>query len=199
MTESMEKADDERPIEADAAGEQASETPDAAEQSEVESASLEDQLAAASDERDQLRDLLARAQADMENLRKRAQKEAAEVRKYAAIGLVRDLLPGLDNLQRGIEAAQSTNNIDELVQGVSMVMTQFEQVLGQHSVMPIKSVGEPFDPNVHEALQQVPSDEHPANTVAMELQRGFICHDRVVRPSKVIVSSGPAATDSEDG
>src|SRR5690606_20743417 len=99
--------------------------------------------------------------------------------------------PGLDNLQRALQAAKTTRDLDQLVQGVQMVAQQLDDALARHNVTPIASHGEPFDPNVHEAIQQSPSNEHPALTVLHEVERGYKLRDRVVRPSKVIVSSGP--------
>ncbi len=150
-------------------------------------------MEAAVAERDENHDRWLRTQADLENYRKRVSREADENRKYQAVGVIRDLLPGLDNLGRAVEAAQTTGNVDELVQGVQMVLKQFEDILSAHSAVVIDAVGQPFDPNLHEALQQVPSADHPPMTVVQELERGFQIHDRVVRPSKVIVSSGPPA------
>lgn len=161
--------------------------------SESVTGSLEEQLEAAVAERDENHDRWLRTQADLENYRKRVSKEADENRKYQAVGVIRDLLPGLDNLGRAVEAAQTSGNVDELVQGVQMVLKQFEDILSAHSAVVIEAVGQPFDPNLHEALQQVPSADHPPMTVVQELERGFQIHDRVVRPSKVIVSSGPPA------
>jgi molecular chaperone GrpE len=142
-------------------------------------------------ERDANYDRWLRAQAELENLRRRTQKEADETRKYAALPFVRDLLPGLDNLGRAIAAAQSSRNCDELIQGVELVYRQLGDVLARHGLVPIEAVGKPFDPNRHEAVQQVPSVAHPPMTVLDEAERGYVLHDRVVRPSRVVVSSAP--------
>ena len=72
-----------------------------------------------------------------------------------------------------------------------MIQAQFDQVFGGHSATPITAVGGPFDPNLHEALQQIPTDEHPPMTVLQEVERGYVLHDRVIRPSKVLVASAP--------
>ncbi len=157
-------------------------------QAEPANASLMEQLEA---ERDELRNKWLRTEAELDNYRKRVQREAEELRKYQALPLARELLPGLDNLRRAIAAAETSKNIEDLLQGVSMVAKQFEDILDRHSVEAIESVGAPFDPNLHEALQQVPSADHPPMTVVQELEKGYTLHDRVVRPSKVIVSSGP--------
>ncbi len=172
-------------------------SPQAEPANEGGNASLKEQLEAARAERDELRNKWLRTEAELDNYRKRVQREAEELRKYQALPLARELLPGLDNLRRAIAAAETSKNIEDLLQGVSMVAKQFEDILNRHSVQAIESVGEPFDPNLHEALQQVPSADHPPMTVVQELEKGYTLHDRVVRPSKVIVSSGPPPDQTE--
>lgn len=162
-----------------------------------ESATTVDPLAAAIAERDAAQERLVRAQAEFENLRKRMQREADESRKYFASALVRDLLSPLDNLHRAMAAAETamkdakadpSKAIADLVQGVRMVAKQFDDALARHHAVPIEAVGQPFDPNLHEALTQVPSDQ-PAGTVVQEAERGYKMHDRVIRPSRVIVAA----------
>ncbi len=159
---------------------------------------LEERLAAAVQDRNTNLDQFMRAQAELENFRKRSQKEAEQNRLYYVVSLIRDLLPGLDNLQRAIEAAGQTGNVDELVQGVQMVAKQFENVLGQHKVVPIEAVGLPFDPNLHEAIQQIPSADHEPMTVIQEIERGYKLEERVIRPAKVIVSCAPPAESTSE-
>jgi molecular chaperone GrpE len=134
-----------------------------------------------------------RGQAELENYRKRAQRELADERKYAISPLVHDLLAVVDNLQRAIEAAQKTSGDTGLVDGVKMVAAQFEGVLKQYGCQRIATVGEPFDPNQHQALAQEPSQQYPAGTVSREMQVGYKLHDRVIRPAQVFVSTGPAS------
>ena len=154
-------------------------------------AGLREQLEAARAERDANRDSWLRAQAELENYRRRIQKERDQDRLFQALPLARDLLPVVDNLRRAVAAAEQSQNIEELRQGVEMVLRQFEEALAKHSVSAIDAAaGQPFDPNLHEAVQQVPSAEHPPMTIVQELERGYKLHDRVVRPSMVIVSSG---------
>lgn len=155
---------------------------------------LEEQLQSLADERDAARDQLLRTQAELENFRKRANRERDEERRYAALPLLRDLLPGLDNLHRAIDAAQHTDDLSAMLQGIEMVLSHIDEVLTHHGAVPIPSVGEPFDPNKHEAIQQMPSADHPPMTVIDEVERGYTLSDRVVRPSKVIVSVAPPAT-----
>jgi len=151
-----------------------------------------DDVAKVAAERDQYRDAALRAQAELENYRKRVAREAENSAKFLTLPLVRDLLPALDNLARTVQAAEQTGNVDDLIQGLQMIQGQFDQVFGNYSAKPIEALGQPFDPNLHEALQQMPSADHPPMTVIQELERGYVMHDRVIRPSKVIVASAPA-------
>ncbi|QDT29571.1 nucleotide exchange factor GrpE [Gimesia panareensis] len=156
------------------------------------SPTVEEQLETALAERDENQNRFLRSQAELDNTRKRHQRELAELRQYAAAPFVQAMLPALDNLKRAVEAAENADNVSDLKQGVEMVAKQILDVFAQHNVKAIEAVGQPFDPNRHEALQQMPSEEYPPMTVIQELEQGFILNDRVVRPSKVIVSSGPA-------
>ena len=118
------------------------------------------------------------------------------MRQYQSLPVVRDLLPVLDNLDRAVEAAESESDAANLVQGVQLVVKQLQDVLGGHAVQPIETENQTFDPNLHEALQQIPSPTHPPMTIVQEVERGYVLHDRVLRPAKVIVSSGPPAGDA---
>lgn len=159
-------------------------------------ASLAEQLEAARAERDANQQKYLLAVADLDNFRKRMQKELEQQRMYAAMPLARDILPALDNLQRALDAAKSAPDVEQLAQGVQMVSRQFDDLLARHGVMHIDAVGKPFDPNLHEALQQVPAPDSPPMTVLAEFARGYTLHDRIVRPSTVIVSA-PAAPSGE--
>jgi molecular chaperone GrpE len=134
-----------------------------------------------------------RAQAELENYRKRADRQIEEERRYANLPLVRDLLPALDDLHRAIEAAEKSANGTGLLDGVRIVAEKLEAALKKHHCVRIEALGGPFDPHCHDAIAQQPSAEHPAQTVMAVAQHGFMLHDRVVRPSQVIVSGGPAA------
>ena len=154
------------------------------ETSENDSSSLD----AIKAERDQHLDKFQRVTAELENFRRRVQREAELSARYSSLPLIRDLLPAMDNVGRTIQAAEQTGKVDDLIQGLQMIVAQFDQIFGSHSAKPIAAVGETFDPNLHEALQQVPTDEHPPMTVIQELERGYIMHDRVIRPTKVLVA-----------
>lgn len=133
------------------------------------------------------------AQAEMENFRRRTRKDFEDQLRFANMPLIEDLLQVRDNLQRAIEAAGSTHQSQGgLVAGVEMVARQLDDVMAKHHVKPIAALGQPFDPNYHQAIAQAPSDEYEAGIVSVEAATGFEMHGRVVRPSQVVVSTGKA-------
>ena len=148
-------------------------------------------------ERDQALDQAIRAHAELDNYRKRVSRELEQAARYQMLPLIRDLLPALDNLSRTIQAAGQTTNVDDLVKGAEMILAHFNQVLASHSTKPIEAVGQPFDPNLHEAIQQMPSEEYPPGTVIQDVEPGYMLHDRVIRPTKVIVASAPVEASDE--
>lgn len=144
---------------------------------------LAEELAAANDR-------TLRLQAEMQNLRNRTSREIAEERKYAALPVMRDLLPVLDNIDRAIEAAEKAGEAENLLAGFRLVRQQLESILTRHQAERISPEGELFDPHFHEAILHQPSADVPASHVTMVTQTGYKLHDRVVRPAQVIVSSG---------
>lgn len=142
----------------------------------------------------ELRGRELKAQAELENFRKRIYRETEQTLKYAASPLIKDLVEVLDNLARAADAAgASTANSPEaasLLEGVRMVQQQLVGVLEKHQCRPVESLGKVFDPNVHQAIAQSPSYEYPSGSVMMEVTPGYMLHDRVIRPSHVIVSTG---------
>lgn len=159
---------------------------------------LEEQLEQAQKELAQSEDKYLRLQAELVNFRRRKQEELDEFRKYQGMNIVRDLLGPLDNLQRAVDAAEQGSSIDDLKLGVQMVAQQFVDTFGQFNVQKMATVGQPFDPNFHEALQQEESSELQPMTVMRELECGFRMHDRVVRPAKVVVSKAPEAAQQTE-
>ena len=129
-----------------------------------------------------------RCHAELDNYRKRATRELDERLRYANMGLLRDLLPVVDNVDRAIEAAEKNADAAALLEGFKMVHKQLGDALARHHCRPIEALHAPFDPHKHHAVMQQPSADHPANTVLMVTQNGYELHDRVVRPSQVIVS-----------
>jgi molecular chaperone GrpE len=148
-------------------------------------------LAALQQERDALQDQLLRARAEFDNYRRRVARENEQLRTTAAQALVRDLLPIVDNMERALSHVE--DKTDGLALGVEMIMKQLTGVLSARGLEPIAAKGEPFDPHVHEALTHQPSVEYPADIVMEEFQRGYRLGDLVLRPTQVVVSSGPPA------
>ncbi len=134
------------------------------------------------------KDRVLRSQAELENYRKRAAREIEEHRRYANQPLIHDLLPVMDNMERAIAAAEKSPDVAGLLEGVKLVARQFEEVFARHHVARIAALHAPFDPHLHHAISQQPTNEFPPNTVVLVASPGFTLHDRVVRPSQVIVS-----------
>jgi len=172
--------------------EQAAESTENAEAEPIEtnpaSARIEDEAAALRKERDQLADQLLRARAEFDNYRKRIAREAERTRQMAAESLIRDILPVVDHLELALKHAD--DHPGALGEGVSMVLRQFQEALGKHGVQPILAAGQPFDPNVHEAVMQRESEDTPAGMVVEEFQKGYRLGQMVLRPAKVVVSAG---------
>jgi molecular chaperone GrpE len=144
-----------------------------------------------------LRDRSARTLADFDNFRKRAERERLDLRKYALIEPFRDLLEVLDNLERALAAG---GTIDDLRQGVSMIARQFLEVLKRYGVSPIDSLGQRFDPLVHEAVSRHDRDDVAEPTVTGELARGYHLHERLLRPALVTVAvPAPKRTEPAEG
>ena len=155
-------------------------------------ATLLEQLQAALAERDQYKEKWARSMADLDNFRKRVYREMDDERKYQALPLLKSLLPVFDGLDRAIFAASQSKNFDDLLNGLQMTVKQLESALSGQGAKAIQALGQPFDPNLHEAISQAPSNEHPPMTVMNDVERGYTLHDRVIRPSKVIVTVAPS-------
>jgi molecular chaperone GrpE len=157
----------------------------------------EDELAAVRREAAELRAKNLRLLAEMQNLRKRTEREQGETMRFAESEFARELLPVLDNLEYARASASAAQDIGTLVDGVHIACEHFLKVLqGHHIEALIAAAGRPFDPSLHEAVRQQPSNDYPAGTVLQELARGYIMYARVLRPSQVVVSSGPACSTS---
>jgi molecular chaperone GrpE len=171
---------------------------DAATQPMNEVEALKARLQAAEQQRDEYLALVKQTRADFENYQKRAQRDLATERRYAQTPLAGDLLPALDNLERAIASSQASDN-SSLTQGVALVHNQLLDVLRRHGVKRIEAQGQPFDPNLHQAVMQQPSSDHPPQTVLQVLEPGYMIHERVLRPARVIVSTAPAQTEKPAG
>ena len=144
----------------------------------------------AADELSAAGERLLRLQAEMQNLRNRTSREIADERKYAALPIITDLLPIVDNIDRAIEAADKAGEAENLLAGFRLVKQQLHTILNRNQCVPIPAENEVFDPNFHQAILQQPSADVPAGNVMMVTQPGYKLHERVIRPAQVIVSSG---------
>jgi molecular chaperone GrpE len=152
---------------------------------------LQTQLQEKEKELAELKDKYLRALADGENARKRVRQQSEESVRIQKEGILRDLLPIVDNLERAVGAArEGVKDTGVIVDGVQMVLRSLLDFLKSQGVVPIVSAGQPFDPTRHEAVDQVASDTHPPNTVVNELHRGYLIGDRVLRPASVTVATG---------
>ncbi|NLF09912.1 MAG: nucleotide exchange factor GrpE [Pirellulaceae bacterium] len=147
-----------------------------------------DRTAKLREELDAARDRELRCRAELDNFRKRAAREYEDGLRYANLPLLKDILPVIDNIDRAIEAAEKNADAASLLEGFKLVRQQLEDVLRRHKCERIEALDAPFDPNLHHAVMQQPSADHSPNTVLIVTQNGYQLHDRVVRPSQVIVS-----------
>jgi len=138
-------------------------------------------------ERDELFDRAARLQAEFDNFRKRSAREQEEFRAYAVAEAVKLFLPVLDNFNLALKHKQSS--AEDLRKGIELIRKQFEDALQKLGVQAVTAHGAPFDPHQHEAIEMVPSEEHPENQVIEELQRGYKLRDRLLRPAMVRVAT----------
>ncbi|MCX7981351.1 MAG: nucleotide exchange factor GrpE [Syntrophales bacterium] len=132
-------------------------------------------------------DRYLRAMAELDNFRKRTAREKEELVKFGNENLIRDILPLIDNLNRALAHAESSNNFEAFKEGLVMVRDQFMRTLEKHGLSCIDCVSKEFDPNYHEALYQVNSPDHDNNQVVEELEKGYLLHGRLLRPAKVSV------------
>ena len=139
-------------------------------------------------------DLFLRERAEMDNLRKRHQRDKEDAIRFANDRLLKEMIPVLDNLERAVEHAEQSGDDGSkgLVEGVHMTITQFRKALEDFGIKPIAAVGAEFDPNLHQAIGQLESSEQPPKPVVNEFQKGYLLHDRLLRPSLVMVAKAPS-------
>lgn len=148
-----------------------------------------DEVSALHSQIEELQSRLLRSQADFDNFRRRTRQEKEDFAKYASSKLIEQLLPVVDNFERALAVSKESNDFEAFAKGVDMIFRQLQQVLEQEGLQPITAVGEAFDPELHQAVARVDSDEHEEGIIVEELQKGYKLKDRVIRPSMVKVSS----------
>ncbi len=153
-----------------------------------EPVALEVDVAALIEEREKLRDQLLRTAADFDNFRKRTRRELDDVRRRAKEDAVREILPIIDNLERAVAAAGSAVDVQAVADGVKMVLRGFQDISERMGITRVESVGAQFDPNVHDAVQQVETAEHTAGTIMAEVVPGYLLQGRLLRAAMVVVA-----------
>jgi len=144
----------------------------------------------------QYKDQLLRKAADFENYKKRIENDSAAIVRYANEDLIEKLLPVLDDFERSFDALKNLNSEGEsFLKGIEMIYQKFKRVLEMQGVKPLEAIGKQFDPELHDALLQMPSKDNPPHTVMQEVEKGYLLHDRVIRHAKVIVSAEPQGND----
>jgi molecular chaperone GrpE len=144
-------------------------------------------------------DKYLRAEADLDNYRKRAARDRADAVKYGHEGLLKDILPLVDSLERASQQACNAKDMEAFREGLKMVQDQLNCCLEKHGVQQIDAVGKDFDPNVHEAILQVESVGHEHNQVVDEFEKGYFLNGRLLRPAKVSVCRRAKPQDSDQG
>jgi molecular chaperone GrpE len=130
-----------------------------------------------------------RVRAEMENLRKRNARDMDKARKFALERIMGDLLNVTDSLERGMQAADGEQlSVEQLIEGTSLTLKSLQQVLSKHGLVEIDPLGEKFDPEQHEALSMVPTNEHKPETVVTVVQKGYLLNERLLRPARVLVA-----------
>jgi len=159
---------------------------------------LEAKLEAKEKEAVETYDRLLRASAEFDNYKKRSSREMEEFRKFANQSLIKEMLSVVDNLELAINSTNDHKAIDkDLLQGLEMTHREILKVFEKFNVNPIDAKGQPFDPTFHEAVMQEETNDSPKNTVINELQRGYMIHDRLLRPSMVVVAKPKENNDGE--
>lgn len=174
-------------------GEPAEET-----KSEEGTAAEADPLADAKAEAQKNKEQWMRTAADFDNFRKRTRREIDDARRGGREDMLKEFLPVFDNLERAIQSAQRAQDVKAVADGLNMILRQFIDTLGRVNISKVATVGKEFDPTVHEAIQQVETDEHAPGTVVAEVQPGYSQGDRLVRPAMVIVAKPKQVSAKEE-
>lgn len=145
----------------------------------------------------QVKDQLLRKVAEFENFKRRTREEKDMLMKYGAEGVLRDLLPVLDDFDRSIAAAREHNDLEALKSGIEIIQGKLLRVLENRGLRPIDAMGKPFDVDFHDALLQMPSAEAAPGTILDVVEKGYMLHDRVIRHAKVTVASDTPAQNTD--
>lgn len=168
-------------------------------EAENEESTLETQLADAKAKADDNWDQLMRTKAEMENIRRRSEKDVSNARKYALEKFAQELLPVIDSMEMGVAAAQDENaDVEKLREGTEMTLKMFETAIEKFGIKGVHPKGEEFNPEHHQAMTMIDSQEHEPNMIIDVMQKGYLLNERLVRPAMVVVASANSNKDSED-
>lgn len=179
----------------DAAGEERVDHPSSA---HVDETPPVDEATALRQEVEQWKDKYLRSKAELQNALRRAENEQRDAIRYANASLLRSVIDVADDLDRTIEASAADHNIDSVVEGVRLIRDKLEKFMADQNVTAVEAEGQPFDPARHEALMRQPSADHEPGAIIQQVQKGYMMHDRVLRPAKVIVAAAPAESGEGD-
>jgi len=154
-------------------------------------------ITALEEERDKYKDQLLRTAADFDNFRKRSRKDIEQAERRGREAILREVLPVIDNLERAVAASKDAQDPGAVIEGVEMVLKLFEDTAARLQLARLEAVGQRFDPNLHDAFQQIETDEHAPGTIMQEYQSGYMLGDKLLRPAMVVVSRKPAAPPAE--
>ncbi len=140
------------------------------------------------EERDRLKDQLLRTAADFDNYRKRSRRDIEDAQRRAQEDTLRELLPVIDNLERAVQATDKAADAAAVAEGVRMVLAGFDDIAQRLGLKRVPAMGERFDPSLHDAVQQVETDEHPPGTIVAEVVAGYTLRDKLIRPALVVVA-----------
>jgi len=160
---------------------------------------MEEKLESLEQESKDSHDRFLRVSAEFENYKKRAAREMNDFRKFANESFVKAMLPVVDNLDRAIESSSNDKHANSsVVEGVNMTLREILKVFKQYGIKPFESLGKTFDPSLHQAVMQEDDEAYPENTVSKELQKGYMIHDRLLRPAMVVVSKKKAEPENQE-
>ena len=186
-SDSIEKTSDDQQSQSDGLEEAKGQSEAEEGQADVTDSSAQDDT---SEELTKVKDQLLRTVAEMENVRRRAQRDVENAHKFAVERLLSDLLPVVDSLEKAEEAAKTTDNADSMVEGITLSLKLFVRTLERSGIAIVDPLGEPFDPQLHEAMAMVPNPNAEPNSVMDVMQRGYTLNGRLVRAAKVVVVKG---------
>lgn len=167
-------------------------------ESETEVGLLKERLAKSEEQAKELEDRLLRLAAEFDNYRKRTAKEFGYLVKNANERLILELLDTLDNFQRALNSAKTSNDYENFHKGVKLIYTHMKDILTKEGLKEIEAIGKPFDPNFHEAVTMVESDQYKEGMIMEEISKGYLLNDRLLRASKVVVSKGKSKEEKKE-